>query len=258
MAGLRRLNRKQRRAGAQLLDGSRAYIRAAAESLGFSDEELAEAQSGHGESADVLMARVFELLELEHGHTTEACDQARAEMEERRGAGFVKRVQRMGKPAAAALRALLMTLTLFVLSLIPSRAEAGVAKLATLRNAHKIQRRNRRTTRTRIRSRWFFRYFADGALTPYHHPRGWIQSSRSSGGFALLSSSFRSSATGSERAGASSKSRAKSSRSSWFGGVDASALVTCPRVTRTSRSSVATVRSKPVRSCRSSAGALQR
>lgn len=97
MAALRRLNRKQRRAGAELLSGSRAYIRAAAESLGFSAEQLAEAQSGAGESADMLMARVFELLELQHGHVTADCEQARVEMEQRRGAGFVQRVARMGE-----------------------------------------------------------------------------------------------------------------------------------------------------------------
>lgn len=106
MAALRRLNRRQRQAGAQLLTGSRAYIRAAAESLGFSEEQIAEAQSGAGESADVLMARVFELLELKHGHSTPDCDQARAEMEARRGAGFVRRVARMGKTVEKPIAAL--------------------------------------------------------------------------------------------------------------------------------------------------------
>lgn len=89
---IRRLNRKQRRAGSHLLDSSREYIRAAAESLEFSDQQLAEA-AGPGESADMLMARVIELLELEHGRVTPDCEQARAEMERRRGAGFVQRVE---------------------------------------------------------------------------------------------------------------------------------------------------------------------
>lgn len=252
MAALRRLNRKQRRAGAQLLDGSRAYIRAAAESLGFSEEQMAEAQSGSGEAADMLMARVFELLELEHGHTTPACDQARAEMEARRGAGFVRRVARMGKPAAVALRALLMTLTLFVLSLIPGRADAAVAKLATLRNAHKIQfsKRRRRPSRRGVRN------FADDDHAPYHHPRGWTQSNQQSGGFARLSRVSRSSRIGCGRALESSRSKARSSRSSWCGDGDAIVLVSSRRVTLTSRLSVATVQSSAVRSC--SAGALQR
>lgn len=252
MAALRRLNRKQRRAGAQLLDGSRAYIRAAAESLGFSDEQLAEAQSGAGESADMLMARVFELLELQHGHSTPDCDQARAEMEARRGAGFVKRVQRMGKPAAVALRALLMTLTLFVLSLFPRSADAALAKLATYRNAHKIQRRNRRHPRLGAR----VRNLADGDPPPYHHSGGWTRSSRKSAGFARLSSSFRSFETGSGRGPASSRSRARSSKSSWFGGVDASALGTCPKPTRISRSNVATALSRPRPTFSASAGAF--
>jgi hypothetical protein len=254
MAALRRLNRKQRRAGAQLLDGSRAYIRAAAESLGFSDEEMAEAQSGAGESADVLMARVFELLELQHGHSTPACDQARAEMEARRGTGFVKRVARMGKPATVALRALLATLVLLVLSLIPSRADAALAKLATLSNAHKIQRRNRRL----LRPETCVRNFADTDLKPYHGGRGWIRSSRKSAGSARLSSSCRSSETGFGRGRASSGKRAKSSRSSWFGGDAASALATCPRVTRISQSSGETARWKRRPSFSSSAGAFQK
>jgi len=255
MAALRRLNRKQRRAGAQLLDGSRAYIRAAAESLGFSDEQLAEAQSGAGESADMLMARVFELLELQHGHTTPDCDQARAEMEARRGAGFVKRVQRMGKPAAVALRALLMTLTLFVLSLFPRSAEAAVAKLATLRNAHKIQRRNRRHPRLGAR----VRNFAGSEPAPYHHSGGWTRSSRKSAGFARLSSLFRSSETGFGRGRASSRSRAKTSKSSLFGAVVASGLAICPRETRISRSNDETGRWRPRPSCTSaSAGAFEK
>ncbi len=222
MAALRRLNRKQRRAGAQLLDGSRAYIRAAAESLGFSEEQLAEAQSGAGESADMLMARVFELLELEHGHTTPDCDQARAEMEARRGAGFVKRVQRMGKPAAVALRALLMTLTLFVLSLFPARAEAGMAKLGPVRRSHKIQRRN----------------FGPRRLRAYHRHRGWIRSREKSGTSRRRCTSSRASGTGCGSGRASYVSRASRSKLSSSGDADASAWAASRTATRTLRSSV--------------------
>jgi hypothetical protein len=231
MAALRRLNRKQRRAGAELLTGSRAYIRAAAESLGFSDEQLAEAQSGQGESADVLMARVFELLELQHGRTTPDCEQARAELEQRRGPGFVTKVRRMGKPAAVALRALLATLTLFVLSLIPSRADAASAKLATLRSAHKIHRRNSAGLLALVRK------FAD------YLPRwGWIRSKKYYAISQRRSRSCRAFATGYGCAPASSRRRASGSRSSWCGGSAAFASGACPALSPTSRSSTPTAR----------------
>jgi hypothetical protein len=224
MAALRRLNRKQRRAGAELLTGSRAYIRAAAESLGFSDEQLAEAQSGAGEAADMLMARVFELLELQHGHVTPDCEQARAEMEQRRGRGFVQRVARMGRPATAALSALRGLLVLVLLLLWPTTAKAAANHLAgAIENAHKIQRRNRRKIATVNRR-------------SYHHPRGWIQSKLSYGRSLRRSLSASAFATGCACAPGSyvSRARARTSRSFSFGDVAPSEWAASLKASRTS------------------------
>jgi hypothetical protein len=231
MAALRRLNRKQRRAGAELLTGSRAYIRAAAESLGFSDEQLAEAQSGQGESADMLMARVFELLELQHGHSTPDCDQARAELEQRRGAGFVQRVARMGKPASVALRALLATLALFVLSLFSSRVEAATAKLAPLRSAHKIQRRNSAGLLAIVRK------FADNLRR-----WGWIRSKKYYATSRRPSPSCPALGTGCAAGRESSRRPARRTRSLWCGGSAAFASGDSPPPNPTSLSNVLTAR----------------
>lgn len=84
----------------------------AGESLALNDEQLSDAMnalSGYGEPgelADVLHARLLELVELLGGLPEFAGVQVaaeRARLEQRRGAGFVQRVSRMGTPAAAAL-----------------------------------------------------------------------------------------------------------------------------------------------------------
>lgn len=84
----------------------------AGDSLALSDSELTDAMnalSGHaapGELADVLHARLLELVELLRNLPEFADIQVtaeRARLEQRRGAGFVQRVAGMGTPAAAAL-----------------------------------------------------------------------------------------------------------------------------------------------------------
>jgi hypothetical protein len=84
----------------------------AGDSLALSDEQLTDAMnalSGFNapdELADVLHARLLELVELLSGLPAFANVQVtaeRAQLEQRRGAGFVQRVAAMGTPAAAAL-----------------------------------------------------------------------------------------------------------------------------------------------------------
>ena len=84
----------------------------AGDSLALSDIELTDAMnalSGHaapGELADVLHARLLELVELLRNLPEFAdveVNAERAQLEKRRGAGFVQRVAGMGTPAAAAL-----------------------------------------------------------------------------------------------------------------------------------------------------------
>jgi hypothetical protein len=77
----------------------------AGRSLGFTDSQLAEAHTGSGELADMLLARSLDLLEHLHGYASDDCIRGRAELEQRNGAGFLERVAATGEPAAtAALR----------------------------------------------------------------------------------------------------------------------------------------------------------
>lgn len=218
-------------------------------SLGLSDEQTTDALNAlagfrPGDSTSAAMfARMLELVDLAKldGSGAELPDldtvAERAKLERSFGAGFVKRVAAMGSPASSMLAALRSMLLVAIVLLWPATSKASANVLAeTVRNAHKMQRRNRR--RDRVRN------FADTSNALYHHPRGWIRSSRKSAGSARHSTYFRSSATGCARELASCRSRARSTRSCWFGDVVASTSAGCPRVIPTSRFNVATVRSK--------------
>jgi len=220
-------------------------------SLGLSDEQSADAlnalagfRQGDGTSA-AMFARMLELVDLARldgsGDGLPELDTTaeRAKLERRFGVGFVKRVAAMGQPAASMLGALRGLLIAVLLMLWPAKASAN--ELAeTVRSAHKIQRRNRGRRRAGRR----VRNFADTSFSPYHHPGGWTRSNRKYADSPLRSTFFRSSETGCGCVRASSKSRAKSSTSSWFGVLDASTLESFPRVTPTSRFNGATERSK--------------
>lgn len=216
-------------------------------SLGLSDEQATDAlnalagfRPGDGTSA-AMFARMLELVDLarldgasdELGELDTAAE--RAKLERSFGAGFVKRVAAMGKPATSMLQALRGLLLLLVLTLWPSKASAAVSLESEIGNAHKIQRRHRRRRR------------AGGNFAPRNRnaydTRGWTRWRRSYDVSRPRSTSFRSSEIGCELARESCKSRGKSSRSSWFGDADSFTLASCPRVTRTSRSGVATARS---------------
>ncbi len=84
----------------------------AGDSLALSDNELTDAMNAlssrdeRDELADVLHARLLELVELLRGLPEFANVQVtaeRARLEQRRGAGFVQRVRAMGQPAEEAL-----------------------------------------------------------------------------------------------------------------------------------------------------------
>jgi hypothetical protein len=222
-------NRQHRRAGDRMLARSRALIRAAAESLGFDDQRVAAAQNGYGEDADILSARVLEMLELENGFTSSECVRARAEMEQRHGAGFVARVAAMGRPAATALKALRALLLLVLLLIWPSAAAAQNARESGVRNAHKIQRRNRQK---------FARF-----LRKAYHFRSWTRLKRSFGPSGRRFSSRLVSGTGCGRGHVRCDSWGLTSRSSWFGAAGASASATSRAMTRISRWNCPTARS---------------
>lgn len=223
-------------------------------SLGLSDDQATDAlnalageRQSDGTSA-AMFARMLELVDLARsagrGSTLPDIDTAaeRAKLERSFGAGFVKRVAAMGRPAASMLLALKGVLLLLFVLLWPAAASAEPLG-GTLRNAHKIQSRNRRRARHRRAARRR-QNVADGEDAPYHHPRGWIRSKRKYGNSPQLSSCFRSSVTGCARGRVSCRSRARRSISSWFGGADASRWGGFPRGIRTSRSNEATARSR--------------
>lgn len=215
-------------------------------SLGLSDEQSADAlnalagfRPGDGTSA-AMFARMLELVDLARldgdadalGELDTAAE--RQKLERSFGAGFVKRVAAMGKPATSMLQALRGLLLLLLLTLWPSKASAALTLESTLGNAHKIQRRHRRR---RARGNFAQRY------RNAYDTSGWTRWRRSYDVSPPRSTSFRSSEIGCELARESCKSRGKTSRSSWFGDGGSSTLASCPRVTRTSRSGVATARS---------------
>lgn len=215
-------------------------------SLGLSDEQATDAlnalagfRPGDGTSA-AMFARMLELVDLarldgagdELGELDTAAE--RAKLERSFGAGFVKRVAAMGKPATSMLQALRGLLLLLLLTLWPSKAMAATTLESGIENAHKIQRRNRRR---RARGN-----LARSNRSAYDTPE-WTRWSRSYAGSRRPSTSFRSFEIGCAHERVSCKSRGKSSRSSWFGGADSSTLASCPRATRTLRSGGVTERS---------------
>lgn len=245
MRKLRRLTRKQRKAFGQLQTATTALTELAEQSLGLTAQERAAAQDGRCELADMVRARFFELMELVQG-SPGYYDPDRAEMEQLRGVGFIARVAATGTPAAEAVKAFTsedmdlmqsapsrwqaaLGVLAFVLALCwPSAAKASERVSALARNAHKIQRR----------------YFGRRARASYHRARGWIRSSRKSAGLRRLFTFSQSSGIGCGRELGSSKNRAKSSKSYWFGGAVASTLDGFPRVTPTSRFDGTTARSR--------------
>lgn len=214
-------------------------------SLGLSDEQATDALNALAgfrptdATAGALFARMLELVDLarregiDYGLPAELNTAAeRAKLDRSFGAGFAKRVTGVGQPAVSLLGALRSLLLLLALFLWPSHANAAGALVQT---AHKIQRRNSgRLARRNLGRR---------VGAHYHHPRGWIRSRAKFGDSPPLFTSFHSFATGSGRGRTSCGSRARSSKSYSFGGVDVFTSVASPRVTRTSRFNGATARS---------------
>lgn len=222
----------------------------AGRSLGLSDEESAEALENLGsfptsepsELADMVLARLLEMVEHMRARETvpselrQACaaielPTGRVELERRNGSGFVTRVAAMGKPALVALASVGLAV---LLMLWPGAAKASERPGAEPEARIRYRRGNRRRV---------VRANLAAALRSVYLTRSWIRWSRSYAGSRRRSMSFRSFATGCERAPGSCKSRAKSSISSWFGDADFSTSASCPRATRTLQSVAATVRS---------------
>lgn len=223
-------------------------------SLGLSDEQATDALNALAgfrpvdATAGSLFARMLELVDLarregiDDGLPPDLNTAAeRAKLDRSFGAGFVKRVTSVGQPAASMLGALRSLLLLLAVLMWPSNGTAAPSSGALVQMAHKIQRRNRR-------------FFGRHRGNHYHSaPWGWIRSSRKSVASRRRSTSAWSSETGSGCELESCKNAAKSSKSSSFGGADAFTLGSFPRVTPTSRSSVATGRSRARRTDRAEA-----
>lgn len=220
-------------------------------SLGLSDEQATDALNALAgfrptdATAGALFARMLELVDLArregiddglpHDLNTAA---ERAKLDRSFGAGFVKRVTAVGQPAASMLGALRSLLLLLALLLWSSNGTAAQNLGASVNGAHKIQRRNRR-------------YFGRRVQSHYHNaPRAWTRSSRKYAGSRRRSTSSLSSETGCGRGLETCKKAGKSSKSSWFGGVDISTSDGFPRATRTLRSNVATERSRARRTAK--------
>lgn len=111
MPGMSRFARKldrraERRAHDEIPEGSTAWLAVVAGgSLGFNDKQISDAMntlSSGGERdelADMLETRLLELLFLLGKTTTAVVDEARSQIEGRRGAGFFARVEAMGGSA---------------------------------------------------------------------------------------------------------------------------------------------------------------
>jgi len=209
MSAARKLRRKAKRTVA---DESAAGLldELTRSSLGFDAEQWARVQASDAdELADVALARWLELTDLLQGYAPESVDGTRAQLETRRGAGFLARVAAMGTPAAVALR------------------QAG------LEPADRIRYRSANS--------------AACPFGAYHARLGgrsqWIPSSGNSAVLGRRSTSRRSSVTGSARAAGSSSARGSRSKSSWFGGADVSALMRSPKTSLASRLSASTAAS---------------
>lgn len=221
----------------------------AGRSLELSDHEITQAVATLGnfpeaepdELGDTVLARLLEMVELVRTRKTgssdllEACaaielPNGRAELERRNGPGFVSRVAAMGRPALVALASVGLAL---LLTLWPSSAKAASVRLfSSLREAHKIQRRNFAALLRKLR---VFR----------HHFRraGWIRLKKYYATSRRRSLSCPVFATGCARERVSSRSRVRRSKLSWCGGSDASALGACRVPIPISRLNVQTARS---------------
>lgn len=284
MQNLRRQpNRKARRQRLQVVErlppmAELAIV--AGESLELSDQDLTDALNAlsgftpPGELSDRLQARLLELAELVQARSDApeplrlACSsldlvEARAELERRNGAGFVARVARMGKSAAAALAGVLLALLVW---LFPSSAFAATAappKLAAgAESSHNVSRRKRRRSRHARAcrgSKRLARALQTVTELQIFTPAGgqtrccsnefdqtlvvwlrWTLSSGRSGSSLPRFSSSHSSETGSGRERASFVKRERSLRSCWCGGAGASTSGTCRTGARTSRSNTRT------------------
>lgn len=253
MQNLRRQpNRKARRQRLQVVERLPPMAELAilaGDSLELSDQQITDALNSLSgftptdELSDVLQARLLELAELVQARDDapaplrDACAsldlvEARTQLERRRGAGFVARVAAMGKSAAAALAGVLLGL-LFLL--LPSSAAASPLLAVDAVSSHNVNRTRRRLFALALRNSALW-----GNVSG---PLRWIRSNGKSGNFLQHSTYFQVSETGYGRERRSSRETGRSSRSSWSGDVDTSALVRCRMAIRTSRSSGLTGRS---------------
>jgi len=223
-------------------------------SLGLSDEQATDALNALAgfrptdATAGALFARMLELVDLAR---REGLDDTlppdlntaaeRAKLDRSFGAGFVKRVTSVGQPAASMLGALRSLLLLLAILLWSTTGTAAPSSGALAQRAHKIQRRNRR-------------YFGRRGERHYHNaPRTWTRWSRKYAGSRRRFTSSPSSEIGCGRGLETCKKAGKSSRSYWFGVADSSTWGGCPRVIPTSRSNVATARSRALHTAKAEA-----
>lgn len=227
-----------------VIDKSRRLMDLAAESLGLDERQALEIKNSTGEMTDVLLARAIELAELAHGYAPPGMAQARAELEQRNGPGFLARVAAMGRPAAA----MLGLIACLLLLLTPEGASAQTAQgarfetvsyaklrawlLRWLGRCRAFLVRNSRSARPGK-----YRHPAGGKCTLAGRRSGAIWWSRSSAGFGLRSTSHQLSAVGCGRGRTSSSALVSASRSSWFGAGTNFERTNCRRTTRTLRSS---------------------
>lgn len=116
----------------ELGEEAHQLVKLAAESLGFTPEQLAAAENDVTEASDMIQVRVIEMLDHVHGGTTPDSAAALAEIERRRGAGFLQRVAATGKSAKAAALALLAVVSILATGAVSS-ARPGAP------SSHKIQ-----------------------------------------------------------------------------------------------------------------------
>jgi len=119
-------------------------MKLAAESLGLTSEQVAAAENDVTEASDMIQVRVIEMLELVHGGTTPDAAAALAEIERRRGAGFLQRVAATGRSAKAAALALLSVLAILATGAVPT-TQPGAG------TSHKIHGVNSRGLLARVR-----------------------------------------------------------------------------------------------------------
>ena len=248
----RRLKRQQRRSLVQFeeMPALSKLALLAGRSLGLTDEQSSEAienlgsfpESEPNELADMVLARLLEMVELVRSRATgpselqQACatiklPSGRVELERRNGSGFVTRVAAMGRPAVAALVSVGLAV---LLMLWPSAAKAAQGeRVFALRNAHKIQRRNSAGLLA------FVRKFTDHFLR-----RGWIRLKKYYATSPRRSLSRRRFAIGCAAERVNSRRRGRRSKSSWCGGSAAFVSGDCLAPSPTSQLSAPTARSR--------------